>query len=321
MLANFAEPKARYKVASPMDAFLASKDLRAGISPLVELGAYERLWLEDRSQTFAKLALRFREAGGEALPSLLAGVGEEAALATAESVRLQLQRAGIAEFGVRLPAMAGFPLGLRRVENPVELLYFRGLWQLADSPLIAVVGTGKPSEEGLAATRELAGALVSDGWTIASGFGAGIDVAAHEAALAAGGRTVAVLGTPLDVRYPRANSGLLERIAQEHLVLSQVPVLFYKNAPYPLRPFFFLERCITLSALCATTVIVEGGEAEETAALFHASAALAQGRQLMIEGACFESGAAWPQYLADRGAIRVDGVDEVRERLHRATVH
>lgn len=302
-----------------MDEFFAPQGGEA-VSPWVELGAYERLWLEDRSQTFSSLAQRFREAGSP-LPSRLAGIGEAAALAAAESVRLQLLRAGIGEFGVRLPAMPGFPLGLRRVENPVELLYFRGAWERVDDPLIALVGSTKPSADGVAATRELASALVGDGWTIASGFGAGIDAAAHQAALAAGGRTVAVLGTPLDVRYPRAHSGLLERIAQEHLVVSQVPVLYYKNAPFPVRPFFFLERCVTLSALSAATVIVEGGEAEETAALFHASAALVAGRQLMILESCFHSGAAWPQYLADRGAIRVEGPGEVKERLHRATVH
>lgn len=306
-------------LGGPMDVFVASRSGEE-ISPEVELGAYERLWLEDRGQTFAKLADRFREAGAD-LPSRLAGIGEAEALATAESVRMQLLRAGIADFGVRLPAMPGFPLGLRRVENPAELLYYRGNWERADDPLIAVSGTTKPTADGLATARELTAALVQGGWTVASGFGAGIDAAVHQAALDAGGRTVAVLGTPLDVRYPRSGSALLERIAQEHLVISQVPVLFYKNAPYPLRPFFFLERAITLSALCAATILVEGGEAEETAALFHASAALTQGRQLMILDSCFESGAAWPQYLADRGALRVDGIDDIRERLHRATVH
>jgi predicted Rossmann fold nucleotide-binding protein DprA/Smf involved in DNA uptake len=107
----------------------------------------------------------------------------------------------------------------------------------------------------------------------------------------------------------------------EHLVISQVPILFYKSAPYPARRIFLLERNITLSALAAATIIFEAGEAERIASLYHASAALAQGRQLMIHETCFESGATWPQYLADRGAIRVASNDEIRQRLHQATVH
>lgn len=290
-----------------------SDDPLQAISPMLELGAYERLWLDDKRPSFPKLARIFRDARWP-LPSELVALDPADSLATARDARQSLLQAGITDFGVRLPAMIDYPNRLRDAQNPVELLYFRGDWALVESPLVAVVGTRQASAVGLRQARKIAGGLAADGWTIVSGLADGIDTAAHEAAVAAGGRTIAVLGTPLSVRYPAKNSALLEKIAREHLVLSQVPVLFYKNAPHQERRGYFVERNATMSALAKASIIVEAGETSGT--LHQARAALAQGRQLLILDSCFRS--AWPHPLVERGAIRVRDVDEIRERLQAA---
>src|SRR5208282_5991428 len=113
-------------------------------------------------------------------------------------------------------------------ENPLELLYFQGEWDLAYAPKrVAIVGTRNPSEEGIRRARKLTGLLVRDNYTIVSGLAKGIGTIAHETAIAEGGETIAVIGTPLDHVYPSENTDLQERIARDYLLVSQVPVLHY----------------------------------------------------------------------------------------------
>lgn len=295
--------------------FHTDDDPLQAISPMLEMGAYERLWLDEKAQSFAKLSTRFRDAGWP-LPSELSGLDPATSLEVAREARKRLERFGVPQFGIRLPAMIDYPSQLRDAQSPIELLYYRGEWELVESPLVAVVGTRTASPGGLRRAADIATCLVADGWTIVSGLAAGIDTAAHQAAIAAGGCTIAVLGTPLSVPYPSENTALLERIAREHLVLSQVPVLFYREAAHHRRKGYFVERNATMSALSAATVIVEAGETSGT--VHQGRAALEQGRLLLIHDSCFRPNAAWPRELAERGAIRVKDVDEVRERLQAA---
>lgn len=174
------------------------------LSPLVEMGAYEALWLQPGT-TFPRLAELFRR-HEDALPShfIEPEVAQEAARATLES----LHRAGISSFGLRVHGAGEYPAKLRDARNPVELLYYRGWWSLVESPCVAVVGTRKPSSEGLRRARSLTKKLSAEGWTIVSGLAAGIDTAVHRTALATGGRTIAVVGTALTSVYPRENQEL-----------------------------------------------------------------------------------------------------------------
>lgn len=109
----------------------------------------------------------------------------------------------------------------------MELLYIQGDWNLVTLPAVAVVGTRKPTAKGLERTEALARRLVNDGFTVVSGLVEGVDTAAHQAAIAARGRTIGVIGTPLGRVYPKANAALQEQIARDHLLISQVPVLRY----------------------------------------------------------------------------------------------
>ena len=133
-----------------------------------------------------------------------------------------------------------------------------------------------------------------------------------------GGRTVAVIGTPLSHVYPKENAELRRKIADEYLLISQVPVRRYEGQDYRRNRLFFLERNITMSALTEATIIVEAGETSGT--LTQARAALHQGRALFILDNCFRNGLTWPQKFVPKGAIRVVDFDDISEHLS-ATTH
>ena len=185
--------------------------------------------------------------------------------------------------------------------HPVELLYYQGAWELTERLCVAVVGTRKPTGDGIERADRLARELVERGFAVASGLAAGIDTAAHRAAMKKGS-TIAVIGTPLGSHYPRENRDLQDQIAREFLVISQVPVLRYRRQHVPQQNrFFFPERNVTMSALTEATVIVEASETSGT--LTQARAALYQGRKLFILNSCFErSDLTWPARFEAQGS-------------------
>ncbi len=280
------------------------------ISPRLELGAYEALWLENGA-SFKSIAERLA-ADPTAMPSDFVSVAE--AERRADEVLSALKKAGIHRFGIRIHHAGDYPEKLRDAKHPVELLYYRGVWELTELPGVAVVGSRKPSQEGVARARRLARNLIEKGYAVVSGLAAGIDTAAHRAAIEAGGTTITVVGTPLGSVYPKENAKLQEFIADEHLLISQVPVLRYgKQGPAQNR-FFFPERNATMSALTEATIIVEAGETSGT--LTQARAALYQGRKLFILNSCFErDDITWPARFAERGAIRVRAPQDIWNNL------
>ncbi len=279
------------------------------ISPLVEMGAYEALWAGGTS--FKKLADLFRAHPG-ALPSEVLGNPSAAQEMAQKAVELFQQR-GVKRFGVRIHQAGEYPAKLRDARFPVELLYFQGWWNLTESPSVAVVGTRKPSPNGIRRAQRLVRELVDDDRTVVSGLAAGIDTVAHATALQAKGRTIAVIGTPLGWVYPAENRELQERIAREFLVVSQVPVCIYSTRGPKWNRLFFPERNLTMSALTDATVIVEAGETSGT--LIQARAALHQGRKLFVLDSCFERGLKWPERFLEQGAVRVKGYEDMRAAL------
>lgn len=288
----------------------ANGDDRRTISPYRELGAYESLW-QNAKATFKSIAEKFAERPGS-VPSDFVPAGEAAR--NAESVYEKLMASSITKFGVRVHGAAEYPAKLRDARHPVELLYFQGWWDLVDSRSVAVVGSRNPSNEGQARTRKLVRALVDDDYTIVSGLAKGVDTVAHTTALESGGRTVAVIGTPLSHNYPKENAALQRDIAENFLVISQVPVLRYESQDYRYNRGFFPERNKTMSALTEATIIVEAGETSGT--LIQARAALEQGRKLFILDNCFNNSAlTWPAKYEKKGAIRVRDYDDIRNAL------
>ena len=280
------------------------------ISPFLEMGAYETLWTEPKT-TFKSLSERFARSP-ECVPSDF--VPESQAYKCAMLVKERFEEAGVKRFGVLVHGAGEYPSKLRDATYPVECLYYRGQWDLVESCAVAVVGTRTPSREGAARARRLVQNLVTDNFTVISGLAAGIDRVAHETAIKEAGRTIAVIGTPLSRVYPKQNAELQNYIAENFLVVSQVPVMRYDSQDYRLNRTFFPERNITMSALTAATIIVEASNTSGT--LIQARAALKQGRKLFILNSCFhDSRLTWPERLARQGAIRVRDYDDIRQHL------
>jgi DNA processing protein len=283
--------------------------LRA-ISPVLEMGAYEALWAKPDT-TFPSLARKFRESP-DSLPSDF--VTEYEARYFSNVVRQMLRDAGAKQFGVRIHRAGEYPQKLRDAEDPVELLYYQGWWDLVETQSVAVVGTRHPSSQALENTSRLVTSLVKDGFTIVSGLARGIDTAAHTAAVRTGGKTIAVIGTPLTHSYPRENTELQHRIATDFLVVSQVPVYRYSKQDFRRNKGFFPERNKTMSALTQATIIVEAGQTSGT--LIQARAALKQGRKLFILDSSFRNPLlTWPHEFESRGAVRVKKYEDIRKNL------
>ena len=280
------------------------------ISPLKELGAYEAMWGE-KGTSFKKIAEMHRARPGS-VPSDF--VPESRAYEFAYRVCDLLAEAQVDEFGIRIHGGGEYPMRLRDATYPIELLYYRGWWDLIATRSVAVVGTRKPSKDGIARAQRLVTELVADKFTIVSGLASGIDTIAHTTAIVTGGQTVGVIGTPISEVYPKENAELQARIANEHLLISQIPVWRYSQQGPRGNRLFFPERNVTMSALTEATIIVEAGDTSGT--LIQAKAALDQGRKVFILDSCFKnSNITWPERFANKGAIRVMEYEDIRRNL------
>jgi DNA processing protein len=168
------------------------------------------------------------------------------------------------------------------------LLYMAGDLELLRSPCVAVVGTREVSEEGARRTRKLAAMLVQSQITVVSGLALGVDTQAHSAALAAGGRTIAVIGTPMDRCNPQRNAPMQEEIYRRHLLISQFEwgaAVFPQNFP---------QRNRTMAAVSDATVIVEASDSSGT--LHQAIECVNLGRPLFIlRSLVNDSRVSWPR--------------------------
>jgi DNA processing protein len=296
----------------PMAAHALRLDYKP-ISPWREMGAYEALW-SDAKVWFKSLAEKFASRPG-ALPSDFFEMHQDIPAQYAERADSLMQKGGVKHYGIRLHGAGEYPRKLRDAEYPIELLYYQGHWDILETPAVAVVGTRKPSDEGVKRAEKLVRLLAKDGYTIVSGLAAGIDTVAHKTAIALGSPTIAVIGTPLSARYPRENEELQATIAREHLLISQVPVCRYAAQDWRINRNFFLERNVTMSALTEATIIVEASDTSGT--LTQARAALKQKRKLFILDSCFEmEGLKWPHTYAKRGAIRVKDYEDIKKHLN-----
>ena len=151
--------------------------------------------------------------------------GVASALASEALARADRMIARGAARGLQLLAEsdADYPQALRDLPDAPAVLWRLGSWDALRDPVVAVVGTRRATAYGHRMTREIVGGLARAGATIVSGMALGIDAVAHKAALEAGGRTVAVLGTGADVAYPRGHTALHREIATRGLVLSELP--------------------------------------------------------------------------------------------------
>lgn len=184
---------------------------------------------------------------------------------------------------------------VERKNAPARLFTAGDVALLRSGPRVSVVGSRKPSPEAVARARLLAKKLVARGIVVVSGLAEGIDTAAHQTAIEEGGRTIAVLGTALDEVFPAKNRALQERIAREHLLVSQFPV------GVPARRGNFPMRNRTMALLTHATVIVEAGNKSGT--LHQGWEALRLGRLLFIlESVAANPELSWPAEMIRYGA-------------------
>lgn len=202
-----------------------------------------------------------------------------------------------------------YPVRLKTIDDPPVVLYIKG----EDSPLydyaVAVVGTRVPSDNGKRIALRMSGELAAAGVTVVSGMALGVDSLAHEGALRAGGRTIAVLGSGIDVIYPGTNRKLYERITTQGAVMTEY------NPGIDPDPHHFPQRNRIISGLSIGVVIVEAGL--KSGALITARLALEQGRELFaVPGAAgMPRSAGANRILKDGAATMVESGEEVIEHL------
>lgn len=148
-------------------------------------------------------------------------------------------------------AESTYPEQLRDLSDQPEPLWWCGDWAVMSRPLVAIVGTRRATAYGLRVTRELSGALARGGACIVSGMALGIDAAAHQAAIDAGGTTIAVLGNGVDIPYPRAHSRLYHQIVECGLVMSEMAPGARSHRGS------FIKRNRIIAALARLTIVVE----------------------------------------------------------------
>lgn len=203
----------------------------------------------------------------------------------------------------------GYPALLKVLIDAPRFLFVRTFDAILDEPAIAIVGTRNPSDEGLRRSRKLAHLLARNGITVVSGLARGIDTAAHKGALETGGRTIAVIGTPLTRYYPKENARLQDHIGHAGAVVSQF------SPADSTTPLSFPLRNATMSGLSLGTVIIEAGET--SGALVQARHCLAQGRKLFIPRSAVENPQLkWPKVQVELGAHVFSTIDDLLETLN-----
>ncbi len=269
------------------------------------------------SRRAADLVRNFRtvQALFRASQSELLAAGASPGVARAISEGQQWDEAGrqqqrLLELKAELIALgdARYPERLRQIYDPPVVLFAQGRVELLQRPMLAIVGSRKATPYGTAATTRLATDLARRGLLITSGMAAGIDSAAHHAALEAGEPTVAVFGCGLDVVYPAYNRKLAERIADNGLILSEFPL------GTPAYPQNFPVRNRIVSGLSVGVLVVEGSQYSGSA--ITARLALDQDREVFAVPGNITSPASWvPNLLIKQGAHLVQTADDVLEAL------
>ena len=188
-------------------------------------------------------------------------------------------------------------------------LYVAGKFQTPlPRPRVAVVGSRRASQGGLAVARDLARYLAGKGVIVVSGLADGVDTAAHWGAINEGGRTIAVLGTPLDRVYPAKNAPLQDLIMKEHCAVSQF------EPGSEVHKGNFVERNLTMALIANASVIVEAGET--SGSLHQALEALRLGRPLFIWTKVLENRTLkWPKRMLDYGAIQLSDFNTFMDAL------
>lgn len=225
-----------------------------------------------------------------------------------EQLELEYLKAEAGGYRIYCYTDTDYPALLKKIPDPPPVLYCRGSFVYGDDAAIALVGTRNPSPMGSYHARELARELSAQGLTLVSGMARGIDSEAHWGALEAGGRTIAVLGSGIDVCYPPENEALMDRIAASGAVISEFAL---GTQPVPKN---FPARNRIISGLSLGVVVVEA--TDDSGSLITAGFALEQGREVFaVPGSIENEGSRGPHKLIRQGAKLVESAKDILEDL------
>lgn len=201
-----------------------------------------------------------------------------------------------------------YPASLRLIYDPPPVLFYQGRWHDRDDRALAVVGARRATVYGKKVAEKFGRELAQAGFVIVSGMARGIDSAAHQGCLAANGRTIAVLGSGLDVIYPRENIKLAEQIKEKGLVMTEYP-----PGTQPLKGNFPARNRI-IAGLSLGVLIVEA--AVQSGALITADFALEFGREVFaVPGPITSPNSRGTHNLIKQGAKLVEEVADILEEF------
>lgn len=272
--------------------------------PIRALGGPDRLWRADAATLSA--VLRIGPTDASRLVALRDGLRPGALLN-------ELAAAGVDHVD---PGDPGWPAALDDLPDPPVGLFVRGTLDattdaLRDGPVVAMVGSRRATAQGRALAHAVAGDLARAGAVVVSGLAHGIDAAAHEGALTAGGVTVAVLGCGVDVTYPRRHRDLARRVTERGALLSE----YWTGTPPA--PWRFPARNRIVAGLAQAVVVIEAGE--RSGALITADFALELGRPVLaVPGWPGAASSVGCNALLRAGAALMEGADDIVAELPNA---
>ncbi|MHA3913334.1 DNA-processing protein DprA [Halovulum sp. GXIMD14793] len=265
--------------------------------------------------TFIRLMREYGNAADAvaALPKIAADAGaKNYAPATAEAIKQEITTGEAYGASLRFLGMAGYPAALTLIDDPPPVLWIKGNADLLQRDAVALVGARNASSLGQRMADRLAKDLGEARLVVTSGLARGVDTAAHKAALATG--TIAVVAGGIDVTYPRENADLMASIAQDGLIVSEMPMGLVPQARH------FPRRNRIISGLSQAVVVVEG--AAKSGSLITARTALDQGREVMaIPGHPFDARTTGCNMLIRDGATLVRSGEDVITALSCPPVH
>lgn len=241
------------------------------------------------------------------------GVGDEIArkissLSDGKKAKQELEKAE--ESGIHILTLneEEYPFLLKQIYDPPIVLYIKGKILKEEKNSIGIVGSRRPSIQGRLNAEKFALELASRGWAVVSGMARGIDTSAHRGALKAKGRTIAVLGSGIDVVYPPENKGLMKEVEKDGMVISEFPLGTLPNREN------FPRRNRVISGLSLGIIVVEA--AEKSGALITASFALEQGREVFaVPGNVNLPTTKGCHQLIKDGAKLVHGIEDILEEF------
>ena len=192
--------------------------------------------------------------------------------------------------------------------SPRNGIFYKGVLKIPLScPRVSVIGSRISSHQGLSNARKITKFLVENNVITVSGLARGIDTMSHKTAIECGGKTIAVLGTPLNKTYPKENATLQNHIMTHHMAISQYPVNHHTT------PKDFVLRNYTMAIISNATIIVEATDSSGT--LYHAWEALRIGRPVFFCKEMLDEKLEWPKKILNHGGMILDDPHDILQNI------